>query len=854
MISRKNFYQTSFYIVLACAMFCSVPAFSASLDADFSALATYEFGQSRAPLQRIGEAVRAAAARHPDARYSTSDLEHRLVSALAGEGTVEGKRYACRLLGVIGADASVAALSRALDNADLFDTALMALSTVPGDIATATLVSQLQKSEPQQAPAIIAALGSRGAASLAAPLLQYLSSEDIETATAAAQALAHLASPDACLMLVGAVGQLAAPEQRLPFADACLRCAALFAETGHETNAMTVVDNLRDKAYPTHIRIAALTLQMNLAPEKARALLFEALDDPDPRMVMDALALTRRFQDPQVTAALTALLEAASPERKVAILNILAERGDVSALPAALRLTDHEDADLRIAALQAAGTLGNADLTGFLLERATSGRMAEQRVAREVLARLTDPETSQRLLSVAEGDSDESLRTRAISLLAERRAMETAPALMALAAEGASAVRAEAVRALRTLAAPEMLPALIALVGAPEPTAISEPLPQTIAQAATRLPGTDDRAAAVVAALGNADSAEARIILLDTLGLIGGDSAFTAVCSALDMPDIETRRAAVSALARFQKPEALDVLRRLATQESDDTLRSRAYTAWLALIRNAPSLSLNALMPHLEAALANAHSPADKRDFLATASLLPSPAALRMIESLLDDEAVAAEALRAAAQVSVALTGAWPEAARARLEATAAQTHTPELAEQARQALAFMDRFEGHLMAWEVAGPYFEAHVFADSLFDHVFPPETGDENVNWRILPLLADANPPYALELDRVIGGDDRVAFLRTRVHASEAQDAILELGTNDGCRVWWNGELIHSLNEGRPLTPGQDTLPVTLNAGPNDLMIAVFQHGAAWSATARLVDEAGTPLSEITGRLDQ
>ncbi len=697
-------------------------------------------------------------------------------------------------------------------------------------------------------------MGNRGGASLAAPLLQYLSSAEVKTATAAARALAALDSSDACLMLVGAVRQLTTPEQRLPFADACLRCAATLAQSGLEPNATTLIDDLRDAAYPVHIRIAALTLRMDLATEQAQAMLFEALRDADPRMVTDILALTRRFPDAEVTAALTKLLETASPDRKVALLTVLAERGDVSALSAALHLADHEEPVVRGAALRAIGALGNADQTDFLLERATSGPIAEQRAAREVLARITDPKTSQRLLAVAEGNSDESLRTRAISLLAERRAMETAPALVRLAAEGASAVRAEAVRALRTLAAPDMMLAVIALVDAPEPAAISEPLPQTIAQTAARLPAPADPAAAVIAELGKADNAEARIILLDALGLIGGDSAFTAVCSALDMQDIETRRTAVSALARFQKPEALDLLRRLATKERDDTLRSRAYTAWLALIRNAPSLSLNALTPHLEAALANAHSPADKRDFLATASLLPSPASLKMIESLLDDEAVAAEALRAAAQVSVALTGACPEAARARLEVTAAQTHTPELAEQARQALAFMDRFEGHLMAWEVAGPYYKEHVFADSLFNHEFPPEIGDDNVNWRILPLLADANPPYALELDRVIGGDDRVAFLRTRIHAPEARDAVLELGTNDGCRVWWNGELIHSLNEGRPLTPGQDKLPVTLNAGPNDLMIAVFQHGAAWGAAARLVDAVGAPLPEITCRIDQ
>jgi hypothetical protein len=153
------------------------------------------------------------------------------------------------------------------------------------------------------------------------------------------------------------------------------------------------------------------------------------------------------------------------------------------------------------------------------------------------------------------------------------------------------------------------------------------------------------------------------------------------------------------------------------------------------------------------------------------------------------------------------------------------------------------------MMTWEMAGPYFEEQTQASVLFERSFPPETDSETANWRVLPLLVDADPAFALELDRVVGGEERVVYLRTFVTAAADADAILELGTNDGCRVWWNGNLIHALNAGRPLVPGEDKLPVHLNQGVNTLMLSVFQQGGAWRATARLTDPQGQPLQNCT-----
>ena len=84
-----------------------------------------------------------------------------------------------------------------------------------------------------------------------------------------------------------------------------------------------------------------------------------------------------------------------------------------------------------------------------------------------------------------------------------------------------------------------------------------------------------------------------------------------------------------------------------------------------------------------------------------------------------------------------------------------------------------------------------------------------------------------------------------MRTYLHVDAACAAVLAIGSNDGVRVWLNGQLVHETNDGRPLTPDQDAVPVDLAAGWNTVMLKVINHGGDWGATLRVNDADGNPL---------
>jgi hypothetical protein len=104
---------------------------------------------------------------------------------------------------------------------------------------------------------------------------------------------------------------------------------------------------------------------------------------------------------------------------------------------------------------------------------------------------------------------------------------------------------------------------------------------------------------------------------------------------------------------------------------------------------------------------------------------------------------------------------------------------------------------------WQVAGPYTKDGADADALFDIAFAPETAS-TVQWEAMPVGKDGYSPWIIQLDKYFGGENRVAYLRNKVWSDKEQQAILELGSDDGIKVWLNGELVHQHNIMRALLP--------------------------------------------------
>ena len=102
--------------------------------------------------------------------------------------------------------------------------------------------------------------------------------------------------------------------------------------------------------------------------------------------------------------------------------------------------------------------------------------------------------------------------------------------------------------------------------------------------------------------------------------------------------------------------------------------------------------------------------------------------------------------------------------------------------------------------------------------------------------------------MDLLKPIGGEQCVAYVRTYAYSPQEQPARLELGTDDGVKVWLNGVLVHAYNVARPLQIGSDKVNVNLKTGWNTLVMKITQNNLGWEFCARVVQPDGSHLDGL------
>jgi chitodextrinase len=180
----------------------------------------------------------------------------------------------------------------------------------------------------------------------------------------------------------------------------------------------------------------------------------------------------------------------------------------------------------------------------------------------------------------------------------------------------------------------------------------------------------------------------------------------------------------------------------------------------------------------------------------------------------------------------------------------AASSNNESVKKQSSELIEQTAKYEDYLTAWQVSGPYTAAGKKGEELFDMPFAPEEEGARAEWKPANVGTNGAMPFLVEIDKAVeAGNDRVAYLRTFVHADKDTEALLELGSDDGAKVWVNGKQVLSVNSVRPVKPASDKAKLTLKAGWNTLLVKVSQGAGQWAACARLrtADGAG-PLAGL------
>jgi hypothetical protein len=321
--------------------------------------------------------------------------------------------------------------------------------------------------------------------------------------------------------------------------------------------------------------------------------------------------------------------------------------------------------------------------------------------------------------------------------------------------------------------------------------------------------------------------------------------------AAVKDPDPQTREAAVTAVCDTRDAEMLPDLVQLARVSDDKKFRFMAIGGCVRLTTQDEGVNIPvaAKLSAFKTILDGPLDAGEKRLLLSGLGAIAEEQALDMALPMLDDGEVRPEASRAVIQIAGAISDANTEAASAALKKVLEVSADPAAHQAASEALQHIQEMASYSTAWRVAGPYTQGGKDYLALFDIPFPPENaGDDSVKWQPLRAGTDPAQPWKMDLLKALGGEQRVAYARTWIYSPEERPARLELGSDDGVKVWLNGQLIHANNAARALQPGSDKVDVTLHAGWNPLLLKVTQYTAGWEFCVRLTGPDGALIAGV------
>ena len=90
-----------------------------------------------------------------------------------------------------------------------------------------------------------------------------------------------------------------------------------------------------------------------------------------------------------------------------------------------------------------------------------------------------------------------------------------------------------------------------------------------------------------------------------------------------------------------------------------------------------------------------------------------------------------------------------------------------------------------------------------------------------------------------------DHRLAYAFCNILAPHQCEGRILFGSDDGAKIWLNGELVYELDVIRGAVPDQEAIPVRLREGTNPVLLKVVNQRGTWGFYFRVVGEDGAPL---------
>ncbi len=674
---------------------------------------------------------------------------------------------------------------------------------------------------------------------------------------------------DALLPGMGAADPMARKDPQLALEKMCFEASG----PGKEAERRAICMAMMARVGPETAKPARIWILRKVEPlgrDEVVPRLAALLHDADADVRETARRALTNNPSPRAAEALRKeLARAADNAWRIACINALGWRHDAASVPALIPLAASPDAGVACAAASALGSVGNeAAVKALAGLRKTAGPAVRSTVLDASLR------AAERIAAAGKPDVAATI-CRELMIPGEPEPVRLAAVCTFAKTQGEKA-----------------LPLLISMISGNDVH-----LQLTAADCARRIPGravTEKLAAAMDAA-----PPDVQVVLLDTLGRRGCPVALPAVVARVKHDNAEVRAAAVAALQFLGNASTVNLLAERAAKADGDE-KDAARNA-LAALRGADVDGV------ILKAIDNAE-PSVREELVRAAALRHIAAARELFypATASADEGTRVAALKAlgrfastdeygklitilakspggrttrVAEETVEAVGKRIQDPDKRVEPVIAAMREAPAPEKVR-LIHMLKRYEGRLALtaireagksddkavrdaalealsqwsslfvdqWVLSGPYAEDGKNHTDLFEIAFAPEKAPADAKWSPLKDKFEKQPGL-FELNKVARNKENCcAYVRTRIWSEKEQKAQLAFGSDDGIKVWFNGNVVHANNASRACKCDEDKVTVTLKEGWNDLMLKITQGGGDWSFCCGIKAPDGGPIDGL------
>jgi len=637
----------------------------------------------------VGEEI-AATHGNADARKA---LEMSYVKIVKGDAPREQKVHACRVLRVIGTVDAVPALVGMLANKKLSHMARYALEPMPYPEVGQALRNTLGRAEGTAKIGIIHSLGVRKDREAVDLLIPLLKDTDDQIAAAAAFALGRAGTSKAARALTGFCDG-APVGLRAVVLDASLTAAEQLLIQGKQNEAAKIYEDIWTAEVPKYVRMGAFVGLLTARPDEAVSKITKAVAGNDAMLSGTAIAHIARLKGRGVTKRFAAELPKLPAESQVLLIRVLVRRGDLTASPAITTAAASPNSEVRIAAVEALGEVGDSSSVKLLVCAMADGKSdREKQAAMASLRRLSGDGIDEMIVGCMKISSAPAIRAKLIELLQDRHVVAVVPDLLNEAAGPDKDVRKAAFKAIAVLATEKHLPRIIKLLVNLKENEGRKEAERAVVMVSRGIDNEASRADATLAVLGSTRGTPGRCSLLRVLRGIGNAKAFDVVRTAMKDRDSAVRDAAVRSLADWPDARATDTLLKVFRTTGDKTHRVVALRGCTRLLGLA-GYSAQKTIRVCGELMNGVRRPEERKLVLACLANVADPAALKLVEPYLTDNKVKAEAELAMLGIARAIIGSARDEAGAAANKLLEKSNSDSVRKEAAAIIQKIDKIK----------------------------------------------------------------------------------------------------------------------------------------------------------------